>query len=99
MSKTNYSYETSLLPYRDNGNEKKLQRLRILDEIVKGANNLLQISEIIGLPQSTISGRCGDLIKEGDIKYEGRVKYKDYTRKKIVLTKRLPTQGYLFKIN
>ncbi len=86
---TNYSFATSLPPYNEAPNLKKRQADEILAFINKGANNLLQLSQLTNLPQSTISGRCSDLIEEGKIMYAGHTVYADRKRKKIVAVKRI----------
>src|SRR6478735_4843057 len=86
---TNYSYATSYEPYKDNAAIKKRQADEILAFIARGGNNLLQLAQLTGLPQSTVSGRCNDLLKEGSIKYEGHVIYADRKRKRIVAIKKI----------
>lgn len=82
---SNYSYETSLPAYHSNVSEKKLQSETVLSLVKKGVNNLLELSQLTGLPQSTISARCNELIKDERIKYEGFIYYEDRKRKKIVV--------------
>lgn len=84
---SNYSYHTSLEPYRENPSEKRKQADELYAFIRRGANNLLQLSELSGLPQSTVSGRCNDLIEEKRIEYKGYVVFNNRKRKKIVLIK------------
>ncbi len=86
---TNYSFPTSLSAYNDNAAIKRRQADEVLAFINKGANCLLQLSQLTGLPQSTISGRCNDLIQESKIEYKGNVIYADRKRKKIVAVKRV----------
>ncbi len=86
---TNYSYSTSLPPYREAPESKKRQADEIFGFIKHGANNLLQLSELTALPQSTVSGRLNDLITEGKVKYEGFTVYADRKRKKIVVIKKV----------
>ena len=45
---------------------------------------MLRLSEVTGLPQSTVSGRCNDLITEGKIFYSGMTVYNNRKRKKIL---------------
>lgn len=92
---TNYSYQTSLPAYRDNGSEKLIQADLVLAYIGLGKNCLLQIADQMRLPQSTVAGRVNDLIEEGKVKYEGFVIYKDRKRKKIVLNKVFETNGQI----
>lgn len=80
--KSNYSWETSLPPYRES---KLMQAVKVLGCIKKAMSSLLEISDELGLPQSTIAGRCNDLIKEDKIKYSGFVFYKGRKRKRIVV--------------
>lgn len=80
----NYSYETSLPAYLDRPAEKRRQQDEMLRFIRKGANNLLQLSILMGIPQSTVSGRMTDLIKEGKAEYSGHVVYNGSKRKRIV---------------
>ena len=82
---TNYSFETSLPPYQERPSEKKRQADELMAFIRRGANNLLQLSELSGLPQSTVAGRCNDLIEENKVKYEGFTVFRDRKRKKIVV--------------
>ena len=88
----NYSFETSLPPYREAPELKKRQADELMAFIKRGANNLLQLSELSGLPQSTVSGRCNDLIEENKICYHGYTVYNDRKRKKICLIK-APVNG------
>ncbi len=86
----NYSFETSYPPYKENeAVNKNRQCDEVLGFIAKGANNLLQISQLTGLPQSTIAARCNDLVKECKAKYEGFTVYADRKRKKIVVIKKI----------
>lgn len=82
---TNYSFATSLPPYQERPSEKKRQADELFAFIRRGANNLLQLSELSGLPQSTVAGRCNDLIDENRIEYKGHVVFRDRKRKKIVV--------------
>lgn len=82
---SNYSYATSLPPYQEKPSEKKRQADELYLFIRRGANNLLQLSELSGLPQSTVAGRCNDLIDENRIEYNGHTIFKDRKRKKIVV--------------
>ncbi len=84
MIMTNYSFATSLPAYQDNASTKQKQSEAILSLIKSGVNNLLMLSEVTGLPQSTVSGRCNDLITEGKIFYSGFVTYNNRKRKKIL---------------
>jgi hypothetical protein len=94
---SNYSFATSYPAFTDNQVNKRKQTDEILAFIVKGANNLLQLSQLTGLPQSTVSGRCNDLIEEGKIKYEGFTVYADRKRKRIVVIKKVAAkQSELF---
>ena len=88
---TNYSFSTSLPPYQERPSEKKRQADELFAFIRRGANNLLQLSELSGLPQSTVAGRCNDLIVENRIEYKGHVVFRDRKRKKIVVKQ--PTKG------
>lgn len=83
----NYSFETSLPAYKDNPAEKRRQQDEILRFIRKGANNLLQLSILMRIPQSTVSGRMTDLIKEGKAEYSGKVVYNGSQRKRIIAIK------------
>ncbi len=88
---TNYSFPTSLPAYQDNAAIKRRQADEILAFINKGANCLLQLSQLTGLPQSTIAGRCNDLIEEGKIMYSGHTVYADRKRKRIIIKNKFPT--------
>jgi aryl-alcohol dehydrogenase-like predicted oxidoreductase len=83
----NYSFETSLPAYQERPTEKRRQCDNILQFIKRGVDNLLQLSEVTGLPQSTVSGRVNDLKTEGKIDYPGYVVYKDRKRKRIIAIK------------
>lgn len=89
---SNYSYPTSLPAYREAPELKRRQADELYAFIRRGANNLLQLAELSGLPQSTVSGRCNDLIEENKIEYSGYTIYNDRKRKKICLTK-IPVNG------
>jgi predicted transcriptional regulator len=81
----NYSFETSYPAYRENEASNKTRQCdEVFQFIKRGANNLLQISELTGLPQSTIAARINDLISESKIKYDGFVVYEDRKRKRIM---------------
>lgn len=81
--KDGYSYQTSLHAYKESG--KEAQRIIILNLIKKGFVTLLQLSEITGFPQSTVSGRVNDLIDEGKVYYNSTVEYKNRKRKMIFI--------------
>jgi hypothetical protein len=83
----NYSFTTSLPAYQDNALIKRRQADDLFLFIKRGANNLLQLSQLSGLPQSTVAGRCNDLLSEGKIKYAGHVIFADRKRKKICVIK------------
>jgi len=87
---TNYSFATSLPAYHDRPSEKQIQTEKTFILIKKGVNNLLQLSEILQLPQSTIAGRVNDLIAENKVQYKGEVIYANRKRKKIVPTQVQP---------
>lgn len=85
---SNYSYETSYPPYKENeALNKRTQCDEVLQIIKHGANNLLQISQVTGLPQSTIAARINDLASEKKIEYSGFTVYNNRKRKKIILIK------------
>lgn len=87
----NYSYQTSLPAYRDNPEGKLIQKERIL-EVIKtlgGSTCLKQLERIIGLPQSTLSGRANDLIKDGLIAHTGFVEFEGRKRKRFSLNTNL----------
>ncbi len=84
--KSNYSFETSLPAFKENKALNKHRQCDLILGIVrKGANNLLQISQVSGIPQAIVSARIYDLIEDGKVKYEGKLNYNDRVRKKIVL--------------
>ena len=89
---SNYSFQTSLEPYREASELKKRQADELFAFIRRGANNLLQLSELSGLPQSTVSGRVNDLVEENKIEYNGFTVFRDRKRKKICLIK-VPVNG------
>lgn len=88
-SPSGYSYETSLPGYNSNPEDKLTQAERILNEVVRLKETcLLQLHEIMGIPQSTVSGRVNDLCKAGKIRYSSKedyIMYKGMLRKKIIL--------------
>jgi len=77
----NYSYKTSLPAYKS-GN-KDVQATLVLNSAKSGAKSLLEISEAIKLPQSTVAGRVNELIDSKQLIYNGFVVYKNRKRKKI----------------
>jgi hypothetical protein len=85
---SNYSFETSLPAYLEN---KALRKKRQCDEVLafikKGANNLLQISNLMGIPQSIVSARMTDLMEEKRARYEGKTIYNNRERKRIIAIK------------
>jgi hypothetical protein len=83
--KDGYSWKTSYPSYKDNQSEKQRQANLILNHIKEGADCLLKLAELTGLPQSTVAGRTNDLIDEGKVMYEGFVNYNNRKRKKIIL--------------
>lgn len=87
----NYSYATSLPDYKEN---KAFNKRRQCDEVLafikKGANNLLQLSELTKIPQAVVSARMSDLMEENKAKYEGFTIYNNRQRKKIVPVKPEP---------
>lgn len=95
---TNYSWQTSYNAYVDNATGKTRIADYIYDIIVKAANGytcLKQLERITGLPQSTIAGRCNDLIEENKIEYNGFVEFENRKRKRIIL-KQLSGQLNIF---
>jgi hypothetical protein len=91
---SNYSYATSYEPYKDNSAIKRRQADEIMAFIVRGGNNLLQLAQLTGLPQSTVSGRISNLLEEKRIEYSGHTIYagadgKPRKRKRIVPVKKI----------
>lgn len=83
-----YSFSTSYPAYQENLQfNKRTQCDEVLGFILKGANNLLQISEASGIPQAIVSARVSDLINESKIEYRGFTVYKNRKRKRIVAIK------------
>ena len=80
---SNYSYATSLPAYQEAPELKKRQADELMAFISKGANCLLQLADLSGLPQSTVSGRVNDLLREGKVQYHGHTIYRDRKRKRI----------------
>lgn len=87
MGKTNYSYKTSLPPYRENLDGKKAQKQKILEEMQRlgGYACLKQIEHFMHIPQSSCAGRINDLIADGKVKHEGYVEFEGRLRKKFVV--------------
>ena len=89
----NYSYQTSYAPYQENkAFNKRRQCDKILLFIKRGADNLLQISQLSGIPHYVVSARMTDLKKENKAKYEGYTVYEDRKRKRIVFVKPKPIE-------
>lgn len=90
-SKTKYSWKTSLPAYLENAIGKDLQSQLILWLIKKMPGKRSTIKELqetlkkrfsVFLPQSTVSGRIGDLKQEGKIAHYGEIRvYKERKRK------------------
>lgn len=97
MNNSGYSYKTSLPAQALNtATSKQRQCQQVLTAILKGANNLLQISQMTGIVQSTVSARVNDLIEDGKVKYEGFVYYQGMKRKRIcIIIKQEYTQASL----
>ena len=93
-----YSYTTSLPAYKENQvTNKKTQCEDVLSFVIYGANNLLQISQLSGIPQAIVSARVNDLVNEGKVEYNGHVIYSNRLRKKIILFRKINvTQNTLF---
>lgn len=87
MGKTNYSYKTSLPPYRENSDGKKAQKQKILEEIqlLGGHACLKQIEQFMHIPQSSCAGRINDLIADGKVKHDGYIEFEGRLRKKFVV--------------
>ena len=93
----NYSFSTSLPPYKENLSFKKTQCDEVYAFIRKGMNNLLQISKHSAIPQAIVSARVSDLMKEGRVKYDGETVYMNRRRKKLVIVeKEIKKQAELF---
>lgn len=87
MKNTNYSYQTSLPPYREDAEGKQLKKQQILAEITRlgGVACLKQLETALHIPQSTCAGRVNDLIQEGKVIYDGLIEFFGRKRKKIVI--------------
>lgn len=85
-----YSYQTSLPAYREAPQTKQIQLSRIIALVTLGACSLKELAQKTGLPQSTVSGRVNDGVKEGVLRYDGFVIYDGRKRKcvKLVWIKR-----------
>jgi len=95
--RTNYSRTTSLPSYQENQTGKEIQKEILLGIVTsKSQTTLKELEEIMTLPQSTISGRVNDLIREKKVMYSGTTMYKKRTRKVIVLYVAESTQTKLF---
>lgn len=97
---TNYSYETSLPPHREDPVGKKAQKERILQGIkdLGGSACLKQVQEFMNIPQSSCSGRINDLIADGTVKHQGFIIYAGRLRKKfIVITETETSLTLLFE--
>ena len=81
-----YSYTTSLPAYKENQvTNKKRQCDEVLSIIKMGYNNLLQISQVSGIPQAIVSARMSDLMEEKRAMYSGQTVYQGRLRKKIIV--------------
>lgn len=97
---TGYSYLTSLPAYKENSLGKGVQAERILSLVsLSNGITLLELSELSGLPQSTVSGRIGDLMELSKVRYDGLILYKGRNRKRIVVTSNSISTEIPFKIN
>lgn len=84
----NYSFETSLPARKENlATNKKTQCEEVYSFVERGANNLLQVSELTGILQAIVSARVNDLIEENKVCYLGFTIYKNRKRKKIIIVK------------
>ena len=81
--KDGYSWKTSWPAYKEPG--KEIQEAKILELIKQSADNLLHLSQLTKLPQSTVAGRVNDLIKKGLVEYSGTIIFEGRLRKKIKL--------------
>lgn len=84
---TNYSFATSLPAYHENqsGKQKQAETLYNAIKSFGGHSCLKQLSNATGLPQSTISGRCNDLIEDGLAEYSGIIEFEGRKRKRIII--------------
>jgi predicted transcriptional regulator len=81
---SNYS-KTSLAAYKENKELKEKQKVQIYNIITSlgGTACLKQIEHKIKLPQSTISGRIGDLRTEGKVEDTKKLVFFDGRRRKL----------------
>lgn len=98
---SNYSHLTSKPAYLENKVISKDRQCDALFKLIKhGANNLLQLSQLSGIPQAVCSARMDDLKKENRASYSGHVIYENRLRKKIkIIEQVIPTgkQAELFE--
>lgn len=89
MRSKNYSHETSKPALIKNPEEKLYQRQMILQVLqsIGGSASILQIQQMLAkdfkqeLPQSTVSGRVGQLRDAGKIAYTGTAIYEGLKRR------------------
>lgn len=84
---TNYSFSTSLPAYQENpsGKQKQSETLYSAIKSFGGVSCLKQLSNITGLPQSTVAGRISDCIKAGLVEYSDFVVFDGRKRKRIII--------------
>lgn len=87
FNKTGYSYATSKPALESNKEGKETNLQRVWAAILNGACCLLEVCEVTGLPDKSVTGRISDLAKEGKIIYnsDNLIKYKNYNRKLIIV--------------
>jgi DNA-binding MarR family transcriptional regulator len=87
MSKTNYSFPTSGPAYHDK-THRQYQRTMLLNLLIRmgGKSSLLELANESNLPESTVSGRINDLIKDGLVYYGAPIAYKGRKRKQVLIT-------------
>lgn len=86
-----YSWDTSYPALKENPVGKALQAEKVYQVIKRlGETCLIQISEQIDMPQSSVAGRVNNLIDAGRVRYcdsDNYIFYKNRLRKKIVAIK------------
>jgi predicted transcriptional regulator len=88
---SNYSFDTSLPAYQGNQEDKQIQKKKLLAIFNQcgGRATLKEVADLMGLPQSTVSGRINDLIADKELMDTGEKKsYQGYTRKVFAVIKR-----------
>lgn len=81
---TNYSFETSLPAYLEDPKGKKKMQMKVVNMVRQGMQTIREIADALDMPDSSVSGRISDAMKDYQVKYDGKIVYAGRLRKKIV---------------